>query len=136
MKYSLDTNTCIRAINGRVPEVRSRLLRVPAKDVVVCAIVRAELYAGASKSQTPIQTHARNNAFLLAFSSLPFDDHAVQYYGTLRSALEKSGTPIGPLDMLIAAIALAHDLILVTHNTSEFGRIAGLRLEDWELPPP
>lgn len=122
----------MRAINGRVPHVRARILNTPARDIVVCSVVRAELFYGAAKSQTPLQTRERAAAFLAPFASLPFDDQALTHYATLRAALERDGTPIGALDMLIAAIALAHNLILVTHNIREFGRIAGLRLADWE----
>jgi tRNA(fMet)-specific endonuclease VapC len=63
---------------------------------------------------------------------LPFDDAAAEAYGRLRAELARRGTPIGPNDLMIAAIALAHDLTLVTHNTAEFSRVSGLRLEDWE----
>ncbi len=64
--------------------------------------------------------------------SLPFDDRAAEHFGEIRAALEKSGTPIGPLDLLIASIPRANNLTLVTHNTHEFGRVAGLELNDWE----
>ena len=77
---------------------------------------------------------ARQEAFLRVFVSLPFEDSAAQSYGRIRADLATRGTPIGANDLLIAAIALAAGLILVTHNTGEFGRIAGLALEDWELP--
>ncbi len=133
MKYSLDTNTCIRAINGRSPQVRAHLLSVPTAEVIVCSVVRAELFAGSQKSQIPAQSLAKQNAFLQPFRSLPFDDTAAQEYGVLRAALEQAGTPIGPLDMMIAAIALANNLILITHNTREFSRIAKLQLADWEI---
>jgi tRNA(fMet)-specific endonuclease VapC len=66
------------------------------------------------------------------FSSLPFDDDAAEVYGRIRTQLEKSGKPIGPNDLLIAAIAIAHDATLVTHNTGEFSRVEDLRYEDWE----
>ncbi len=134
MKYLLDTNTCIRAINGRSPQVRIKLLAVPVEDVAVCSIVKAELFAGAAKSQTPAQSLAKQHRFLQPFQSLPFDDRAATAYGQIRGALEQAGTPIGPLDMLIAAIALANQLILVTHNTREFSRIIQLNVEDWEVP--
>lgn len=134
MKYCLDTNTCIQAINGRVPVVRVRLLGTPLPEIVICSVVRAELFYGAAKSQTPEATKAKVEAFLSPFFSLPFDDRVLLHYASLRAALERSGTPIGALDMQIAAIALTHNLILVTHNGREFGRISGLQLEDWEMP--
>lgn len=70
--------------------------------------------------------------FFDGLSSLPFDDAAAAHYGEIRAALERVGTPIGPIDLLIASIARANSLILMTHNTREFGRVAGLDLDDWE----
>ncbi len=132
MTYLLDTNTCIRYLNGRAPNVLQRLQALPPTEVRVCAVVKAEMYYGAMKSVDPAHTLAQQHMFLDAFESLPFDDAAAEAYGRLRAELARRGTPIGPNDLMIAAIALAHDLILITHNTSEFGRVPGLRLEDWE----
>ena len=132
MIYNLDTNTCIRIINGRSAEARSRLLRVPTTDVTVGSVVRAELRYGAAKSQTPQRTREKQDIFLRPFASVPFDDRAAEAYGRIRAELERVGTPIGPLDMLIAAIALANGLILVTHNIREFSRVTGLKYEDWQ----
>jgi len=134
VRYLLDTNTCIRYLNGRAPAVPTHLAAVPLVDVAVCAPVKAELYYGAARSQDPARSRARQEAFLRVFVSLPFEDSAAQSYGRIRADLATRGTPIGANDLLIAAIALAAGLILVTHNTGEFGRIAGLALEDWELP--
>ena len=132
MTYLLDTNTCIRYLNGRAPNVLQRLQALPPAEVRVCAIVKAEMYYGAMKSADPFNTLAQQKVFLDAFESLPFDDAAAEAYGRLRAELARRGTPIGPNDLMIAAIALAHDLTLVTHNTAEFSRVPGLRLEDWE----
>ncbi len=133
MTYLLDSNTCIRYLNGRAPKVVAKLNVTPPSEIAVCSIVKAELCTGAAKSQTPARTLARQTAFLARFVSLPFDDAAATVYGPTRAALEQAGPPIGPNDLLIAAIALAHQVTLVTHNTREFGRIAGLAVEDWEL---
>lgn len=133
MRYLLDTNTCIRYLNGRAPNVRARMNKLPIEDVVVCSVVKAELFFGAAKSNTPVQSLAKQQAFLKSMISLPFDDASAAIYGPLRAQLQKLGTPIGPLDLQIAAIALVNNLILVTHNTAEFGRISGLQIEDWEL---
>lgn len=133
MKYLLDTNTCIRVINGRSLQVRQKFQRTPTLDMVVCSVVKAELFLGTAKSQTPIQSSDKLLFFLSQFQSLPFDDEAAAIYGKIRATMERAGTPIGSLDMLIAAIALSNDLILVTHNTREFSRVGGLKLEDWEL---
>jgi tRNA(fMet)-specific endonuclease VapC len=133
MKYSLDTNTCIQYINGRSQKIRQRLPTVPAWDIVVCSIVRGELAYGAAKSQTPEASAAKQARFLKPYSTLPYDDTAAQEYGRIRAYLENAGTPIGPYDMQIAAIAVVHGLIVITHNTDEFGRIPWLKIEDWEI---
>jgi tRNA(fMet)-specific endonuclease VapC len=133
MKYLLDTNTCIRHLNQRSPSIIRKLGELSPDDIAVCSMVKAELFAGAAKSNVPEKTLAKQQAFLNSFISLPFDDQAATIYGPMRARLEKSGTPIGPLDMLIAAISLANNLILVTHNTAEFGRVENLKIEDWEL---
>jgi len=132
MKYLLDTNTCIRYMNGRALALREKIPNILAQDIIVCSIVRAELAYGAGKSQTPEATEAKHARFLRPYASLSFDDAASQYYGKIRALLDKKGTPIGNNDALIAAIGLAHNLILVTHNTREFSRIDGLIIEDWE----
>jgi tRNA(fMet)-specific endonuclease VapC len=133
MKYSLDTNTCIRYINGRAPKLRQKIPTIPANDIVVCSIVRAELFYGSAKSQTPQISLNKQLSFLRPFATLPFDDHAAQTIATIRADLESRGLPIGAYDMMIAAIAIANDLIVVTHNTSEYSRITGLQIEDWEV---
>src|SRR5690242_12666658 len=121
MKYLLDSNTCIHYINGRAPRLRLKLPTIPVHDIVVCSIVTAELFYGSAKSNTPERSLEKQRAFLRPFVSLPFDDAAALSYGQIRAQLEKIGTPIGSLDMLIAAIALANNLTVVTHNTAEFG---------------
>jgi tRNA(fMet)-specific endonuclease VapC len=108
------------------------LQALPQTELCVCAIVKAELYYGAMKSSDPVRTLAKQQIFLNALASWPFDDLAAEIYARIRAELARAGTPIGSNDLLIAAIALAHDLTLVTHNTTEFSRVAGLRFEDWE----
>jgi tRNA(fMet)-specific endonuclease VapC len=134
MRYLLDTNTCIRIINGRSQSARAKALTIPNHEVVICSIVRAELFYGSEKSQSPEASRRTQDLFLAPFPTLAFDDTAAHVYGQIRAGLEKAGTPIGPMDMQIAAIAVAHQLILVTHNQREFSRIKGLTLEDWENP--
>jgi tRNA(fMet)-specific endonuclease VapC len=133
MKYSLDTNTCIRYINARAPKLRAKIPTIPAHEIIICSVVRAELFFGAAKSQYPEVSHARQYRFLRPYKSLSFDDKAAEVYGVIRAELEKKGMPIGSNDLLIAAIALANNLILVTHNIREFSRVEGLTLEDWEI---
>jgi len=135
LKYLLDTNTCIRYLNGRPVSLRQRLQSLPPDEVAVCAPVKAELFYGAAKSTHSARTRAIQQAFLDPYVSLPFDDDAAQVYGLIRADLATRGTPIGPNDLLIAAIALATGLTLVTHNTREFSRVTGLLIEDWEATP-
>lgn len=130
--FLLDTNTCIRFLNGRSESIRLRLEEVSPDRVSLCSVVKAELFYGAAKSADPSKTLNRALRFAERFVSLPFDDAAALRYGEIRAMLEKAGTPIGPNDLLIAAITLAHLATLVTHNTREFSRIPDLQLADWE----
>jgi tRNA(fMet)-specific endonuclease VapC len=132
MTYLLDTNTCIRFLNPRRSAVPSHMAAVSQEEVAICQIVKAELYYGAYKSARRDANLALLAKFFNQFVSLPFDDASAETYGRLRAGLARRGTPIGPNDLMIAAIALAYDLTLVTHNTAEFSRVPGLRLEDWE----
>lgn len=132
MKYLLDTNTCIRYLNGRSPSVLQKLDTLPETDICVCSVVKFELRYGALRSEFVEKTLAKQEQFLSRFVSLPFDDDAHVAAAEIRAKLAATGTPIGPNDVLIAAIALTNDLTLVTHNTREFGRIGALRVEDWE----
>jgi tRNA(fMet)-specific endonuclease VapC len=88
---------------------------------------------GAFKSRNPDLTYRKQNDFITLFVSLPFDDASALIFGRLKAQLELTGEMIGIKDLQIAAIALANDLTLVTHNTTEFGRVTGLQIEDWEL---
>ncbi|MEP6519866.1 type II toxin-antitoxin system tRNA(fMet)-specific endonuclease VapC [Microcoleus vaginatus] len=133
MIYLLDSNTCIGYLNGRAIGVLRRLQALPSEAVAVCSIVKAELFYGARRSNNPDRSIAQQQDFFNGFISLPFDDQSAVIYGQIRAQLAASGTPIGPNDLLIASIALANNLILVTHNTREFSRVEGLRLEDWEI---
>ena len=132
MKYLLDTNVCIRYLTRRSEPIIRKLEVHPPDDIAVCSIVEAELYYGAMKSNNPERTLAEQRVFLQPYESLPFDKAAALNFGRLRAALEKTGTPISPYDLMIAAIAQVHNLILVTNNTKEFSRIPELQLEDWE----
>ncbi|MEO8392136.1 MAG: type II toxin-antitoxin system VapC family toxin [Chloroflexota bacterium] len=132
MKYLLDSNICIRYLNHRSQSIIDKMESTSPNEIFVCSIVKAEMYFGAKRSQNPAKTRAEQDAFLTLFQSLPFDDAAAEIYSDIRADLTAKGTPIGPNDFIIAAIALANDLILVTHNIREFSRIKALKLEDWE----
>lgn len=131
--YLLDTNTCIRYLNGRAPVISVRMKAIEPTQVRVCSVVKAEMFAGSLRSTDPARNLARQTAFFDAFVSLPFDDVAAEHFARIRAALLVAGRPIGPLDTCIAAIACSTGSTLVTHNTAEFSRVDGLSLEDWEL---
>ena len=133
MRYLLDTNVCVMYLNGRSTSVGDRLLSTPTEDMAVCSVVKAELFYGALRSNNPTRTLERQQEFLRRFVSLPFGDEAAIICGQIRARLASEGTPIGAYDLQIAAIALANNLTLVTHNTREFERVEGLQVEDWEV---
>lgn len=133
MRYLLDTNVCVRFLNGDSVGLRQRFLRTDRQDIAVCSVVKAELFYGAMRSDDPTSAWARQRRFLEAFVSLPLDDLAALIAGRVRAQLANTGTPIGVHDLLIASIALANHLILVTHNTREFERVEDLEIEDWEV---
>jgi tRNA(fMet)-specific endonuclease VapC len=95
-------------------------------------VVKAELIYGAEKSGNPVKNLQRLYLFAKPFISLPFDDESAEIYGQIRKILEQAGTPIGPNDLMISAIAITNNVILVTHNTNEFGRVDNLHIDDWE----
>jgi tRNA(fMet)-specific endonuclease VapC len=132
MSYLLDTNTSIVYLNGRSASVRQKLEALSPRDVFVCSVVKAELFYGAMKSIDPKRTLAGQQLFLNQFVSLPFDDAAAEAYSQIRSKLNRAGTPIGPNDLMIAAIAVTNKVTLVTHNLREFGRVSELQCEDWK----
>ncbi len=101
--------------------------------LAVCSIVKAEMFYGSMKSENPQKSLIIQQKFFNQFYSLPFDDEAALIFGEIRADLAKKGTPVGAYDLQIAAIALANNLILVTHNTKEFSRINNLKTEDWEV---
>ncbi len=132
MTYLLDTNACIRYLNGQASSLRQHLIETDPRDIVLCSIVKAELYHGALKSARPRENLAKLQRFFSPFVSLGFNDDVAMTYGKIRADLESTGQIIGPNDLLIAAIARTYKLTLVTHNTREFSRVEGLDLEDWE----
>jgi tRNA(fMet)-specific endonuclease VapC len=136
MNFLLDANAWIAHLRQTSRTVTERLAQYPSSEVVLCSVVLAELYYGVERSSSA------NRAINLAlvddlrrqYVSLPFDDRAAERYGQVRAYLAGLGTPIGPNDLMIAAIALANGSTVVTHNSGEFGRVPGLMLEDWQIP--
>ena len=130
MKVLLDTDTCIYALKGNAT-VLDRLLSRSRADVAVSVITEAELRTGAAKSSSPVKTSRLLENFLRPLAVVDFTSADAATYAHLRAKLERAGTPIGPLDTLIAAQAVSRKLVLVTNNEREFGRVPGLRLENW-----
>lgn len=134
MKFFLDTNIIIYAINGKFSEIMLNFQCIPSMAIVIPEIVHAEIEYGARKSRNYEKTISLYQKFMNRFSRAPFSNSAAVYYGRIRSDLEARGLVIGANDMLIAATVIAENGTLVTHNTREFSRIAGLKLEDWTEP--
>jgi len=132
MRYLIDTNVCIAHLRGGNSALSARLVAENTNDVALCSIVKAELLFGAERSRQRGRNLEQLRQFFTVFLSLPFDDAAAIVYARIRTELEVIGTPIGPNDLLIASIALSRNVVLVTHNTSEFGRVSGLEIEDWQ----
>ena len=130
MKLLLDTNICIYIINRKPPKVIERFRKYHAGDIGISAITAAELAFGVAKSGSARNREALEK-FLAPIEIMPFDEDAFWRYGEVRATLEKSGTPIGSLDTLIAAHALSLGVTLVTHNIAEFERVKDLRCETW-----
>jgi tRNA(fMet)-specific endonuclease VapC len=132
MRYLLDTNACIHHLRFPNSSVARKMATLQRTDIVVSSVTKAELFYGSMRSQTPTESVRKQQAYLVQFVSLPFDDQAAAICGRIRGQLANQGMSIGPFDSLIAAIALAHDLILITNNTREFSRVEDLTCEDWQ----
>jgi tRNA(fMet)-specific endonuclease VapC len=130
MRGLLDTDTCIYALNGNA-DVLERLRAHGRRDLFVSAITEAELRVGAAKSSKPVKMLRILQRFLSAFEIVEFNSEDAAAYADVRAKLERAGTPIGALDTLIAAQAIARGLTLVSNNEREFGRVTGLRLVNW-----
>jgi tRNA(fMet)-specific endonuclease VapC len=127
----LDTNVCVELIRGRAPGVFDRLRRHRVDEVAMSSITLAELQYGVAKSARPGGNAVLLVEFCAPLALLDFDSRAAETYGIMRATLERAGTPIGPLDSLIAAHALSLGVTLVTNNQREFRRVGGLRIENW-----
>ena len=131
MSYMLDTNICIYAMKNKPEKVLQRLKEEINDGVCISSITLAELEYGMKHSSNPAKNEQALLRFLLPFDVLPFGAAAASEYGEIRAYLQKAGTPIDAMDMLIAAHAKSEDIVLVTNNTREFERVVGLELENW-----
>lgn len=131
MKYMLDTNICIYAIKHKPERVLDILKEKLTEGLCISSITLAELTHGVEKSINKEKNASALLSFLAILSVLPFDDLAAAEYGKICAYLQRKGTPIGTMDMLIAAHAKTEGLILVTNNTREFERVPELKLENW-----
>ncbi|MGA2867497.1 MAG: type II toxin-antitoxin system VapC family toxin [Verrucomicrobiota bacterium] len=132
MAFLLDTDAWIVYLKSAASPIRARLEKLTPADIVLCSVVKAELLHGAQKYHNRQGRLAILAETLAPYASLPFDDAAAAAYAHIRQELEIAGNIIGPNDLMIAATAQANNLTLVTHNTAEFGRIASLKIEDWQ----
>ncbi len=130
-RYLLDTNACIALLRNDEP-ITQHVVLAGEGHIWLCAPVKAELWFGVCKSQRVAENQVRLHRFFANLPSRPFDDDAAEHFGDIRAALARQGKSINPYDLQIAAIARAHGLIVVTHNTREFARVPGLMLEDWQ----
>ena len=130
MRYLLDANAVIALLNDATSGLAQRARREKPEDMAISAIVAHELFYGAFKSRRATQNVALIDA--LQFAVLEFDREDARQAGEVRAFLAAKGTPIGPYDVLIAGQAMARNMILVTRNTGEFGRVPGLRIDDWQ----
>lgn len=127
----LDTNICIYILKNKPAEVLSNFKKFEIGELKISSITVAELYFGAYNSKNIAKNLSIIEKFLIPFEIVNFDEKAAIEYAKIKSKLRKTGNIIGELDMQIASVAIAYDLILVTNNVKEFQRIEGLKFENW-----
>jgi len=130
--YLLDTNVCTHLLNQADARIEQHFRARSPAEIALCSVVKAELLYGAHRSTRVDANLQRLRLFFSPLASLPFDDRCAETCAMIRTDLAAQGRPIGPNDLMIAAIARTHQATLVTHNVGEFGRVAGLQLEDWQ----
>lgn len=131
MRYLLDTNIISYYLKNKYPNIAEHLKKIPFSSIQIPTIAIAEIEYGCRKCQDYGKTMSIYQQFFNCFEAIPFSETAAIAYGQIRAELETKGEIIGANDLLIAAIALAEDCILVTHNVKEFQKVAGLKIEDW-----
>jgi tRNA(fMet)-specific endonuclease VapC len=130
LRYMLDTNLCIRVLRDRPQELRERF-NAEADALCISTVMLSELLHGAGKSARPVENRQEVERFAARLEILPFDADAAAHAAEIRVALERRGQTIGAYDLLIAGHARSRGLVVVTANLGEFGRVEGLRCEDW-----
>lgn len=133
MNYYLDTNIIIYALKGKHPKIKEHFLNVHSSSIIIPEIVLSEIEYGARKSKDYNKTISLYNHFTNTFNTISLNNYSRKEYGEIRSLLEKQGNKIGPNDLMIASIVKAENGILVTHNTKEFEKVPGLKIEDWTI---
>ena len=131
MRFMLDTNTCVDLIRRRDDRILRKMQRLRPDDLCVSSVTLSELEYGAAKSAAPGRNRLALAEFMTPLRVVPYDDAVAPVYGQVRADLERAGTPIGPLDTIIVAHALALGLIVVTDNEREFRRVSGLKIQNW-----
>ena len=132
MIFLLDTNACIQLWQRKHPNLLKNIARFNPADIALCSVVKAELLFGAQQSEKKENNLKIFQRIFSSLQSYDFDDNAAENYAEIRATLKAKGNLIGPNDLMIAAIARANKATLITHNTSEFSRVQGLLVEDWE----
>ena len=132
MIFLLDTNACIQLWQRKHPNLLKNITRFNPTDIALCSVVKAELLFGAQRSEKKENNLKIFQRLFSSLQSFDFDDNAAENYAQIRADLTTTGNLIGPNDLMIAAIARANNLTLITHNTSAFSRVQGLQIEDWE----
>jgi tRNA(fMet)-specific endonuclease VapC len=127
----LDTNTCVYYLNRSSEKLISQFKKFSPSQIKLSSITVAELFYGAEKSHAKKKNWATVESFVSTLEIIPFDFESSRMFATIKTSLERAGTPIGPMDLLIASISLSNNYVLVTNNTSEFRRVKKLKLENW-----
>lgn len=131
--YLLDTNICIYLMKNTYPVLTERVLSCNPSDLLVSSVTVFELEYGAAKSNWGDKTRQKLAMFLSPFTIIPFTTDDAVTAGRIRGYLDKQGMPIGPYNIQIAAQGLSREVTVITHNTNEFGRVPGLKLDDWVI---
>lgn len=133
MKLLLDTNICIYIIKKQPPNVLKRFREYQLGDIGISSVTLSELHFGVAKSANRAKNAEALDEFIIPLEVVPYDELAARAYGEIRATLEKGGTPIGSMDLLIAAHAVSLGIPLITNNTREFSRVPSLTILDWTL---